>query len=144
MGYLSSSLFAYRHWQQSCSRNENVFLGVVSKFEDSLFKSFKSEHNSGTPFFFFSLLWEWYGHSLNQQSWLKGTLKSKPYVCIKRNFLLQRITGAADIRPNVECFKTNLYGSCDFCFLPLSSWFVKGTKQQTLNKLNCTVGWEKK
>lgn len=125
----------------SLAAEMKMFLGVVSKFEDSLFKSFKSEHNSGTPFLlFFFFLWQWYGHSLNQQSWLKGTLKSKPYVHIKKNFLLQRIKVAADIRPNVECFKTNLYGSCNFCFLPLSLCSVKGTKQQTLNKLNCTVG----
>lgn len=40
----------------SLAAEMKMFLGVVSKFEDSLFKSFKSEHNSGTPFllFFFS------------------------------------------------------------------------------------------
>lgn len=48
--------FANGHWQQSGSRNDSVLLGVVSKFEDSLCKSFKSEHNSGTPFVFWFFL----------------------------------------------------------------------------------------
>lgn len=40
----------------SLAAEMKMFLGVVSKFEDSLFKSFKSEHNSGTPFLLFFFL----------------------------------------------------------------------------------------